>query len=268
MKKLLIILLLALAVPKMSPCHAQGRQGRFVLGVEGTSGNIWSATFLSIPTAIINATILSLQETDDDLMNDYLEDFSDLAFSYRVNRIKVNGQKIDCDGNKLYGFKAKDLFRDFEYILKLGWQPEQFPVGFYARVGFRHENFQTRISEDEEWAKHRLNCLRPGICIRISPLENMIREYGLCPIFDIGSNYDYHLSYKGKYGNDKSQLNNGISTYLGIGVKSEQGNSLVLTLDRENYDLFNKDFTVDGIKPYENTKTNRYNIKLSLNLAL
>lgn len=265
MKKLLIILLLALAVFRISPCHAQGR---FIFGVEGYSGNLWSATALAVPTAIINGTILSLQRHNDDLLDEYFEDFSDLAFAYRVNRIKVNNQKIKSDGNNYLGFKAKDLFRDIEYTLKIGWQPEQIPVGFYARIGYRHENFQTRLDETHEWTKHRLNCLRPGVCIRISPLENMIREYGVCPILDIGSNYDYYLSYKGEYGNDKSQLNNGISTFFGIGVKSEHGNSLMLTLDRQNYNLFNKDYEVDGLKPYEDVKTNRYNIRVSLNLSL
>ena len=239
-------------------------QNKFILGVECNSGNLWSEGFLGIPTRFINGVILGLQGYDIEEMSS----FPGSSITYRYNRIKVNGQKMDYDGHNTFGFKGVDLFRDFEYSLKFGWQPPQIPVGFYARVGYRHENFETRMSETDEWTKHRINCLRPGIGIRISPLENLIDEYDWCPIIEIGSTYDYYLSYKGAYGSDKDQLNNGVSLCIGLGAKFESGTALMLTFDRQNYDLFNKDFTVDGLKPYENTETNHFNISLSLSLGL
>lgn len=254
-------LLLMLAAMLLMPSKISA-QGRFILGVESNSGNFWSGTLLGLPTTFINGMIQAFLGYDEEEIG------GGSAYTFRFNRIKMNGQKMDYDGNLFFGFKAKDLFRDFEYSLKLGWQPEQIPVGFYARIGYRHENFQTRMSEADEWTKHRLNCLRPGICIRISPLENMIGNYGFCPIVDIGSNYDYYLSYKGRYGNDKSQLNNGVSTFIGIGLKDGNGNALMLTYDRQNYNLFNKDFTIDGVKPYEDTQTKHFNFALSLSLGL
>lgn len=239
-------------------------QGKFILGVECSSGNIWSESFLGIPTRFINGFILGMQGYDIEEMGA----FPGSSITYRYNRIKYNGQSVDYDGHKTFGFKAVDLFRDFEYSIKFGWQPVQIPVGFYAKVGYRHENFETRVSEEDEWTKHRINCLRPGIGIRISPLENMIDDYDWCPIIEIGSTYDYYIGYRGAYGSDKSQLNNGVSLCVSLGAKFESGVAIMLTFDHQNYDLFNKDYTVDGMKPYENTETKHFNISLSLSLGL
>jgi hypothetical protein len=239
-------------------------QGEFLFGVECNSGNLWSVGFLGIPTRFINAFILKLQGYDIEEM----VGIPGSSFTYRYNRIKDNGQKVDYKGHNMFGFKAVDLFRDFEYSLKFGWQPRQLPVGFYARVGYRHENFQTRHQGNDNWTKHRINCLRPGLGIRVSPLENMVRKNGWCPIVDVGGYYDYYISYKGTYGNDKDQLNNGVSTYIGIGLKNESGTAFMLTFDNENYDLFNKDFTVDGVKPYADTKSTHFNISFSCSIGL
>jgi hypothetical protein len=258
-KNILVLLVALQFIPATSFA-----QGKLILGVECNSGNVWSEALLGIPTRIINGFILGLQGYDIDEMGS----IPGSSITYRYNRIKVNGQKVDYDGNKTFGFKAVDLFRDFEYSLKFGWQPHQIPVGFYARVGYRHENFETRISEADEWTKHRINYLRPGIGIRISPLENLIEEYDWCPIIEIGSTYDLYLSYNGAYGNDKNQLNNGISLCVSLGAKFESGSALMLTFDRQNYNLFNKEYTVDGIKPYENTESNHFNISLSFSLGL
>lgn len=243
-------------------------QNNFILGIECNSGNLWSEGFLGIPTRFINGIILGLQGYDIEEMHN----FPGSSITYRYNRVKVNGQKMDYDGHNTFGFKAVDLFRDFEYSLKFGWQPQQIPVGFYARVGYRHENFETRMSEADEWTKHRINCFRPGIGVRISPFENLLGlvhwDRRFCPILEIGSNYDYYISYNGAYDNDKKQLNNGVSTFIGVGIKGVSGTAFMLTIDRQNYDLFNKDFTIDNTKPYENTETNHFNISLSLSLGL
>lgn len=254
---------LLLVMMWLCPCRAVA-QGKFILGVECSTGNIWSEVFLGYPTRWINGVVLSLQGYNIKEMGG----FPGSSLTSRYNRIKMDGQKVDYDGHKFYGFKAVDLFQDFEYSLKFGWQPSQVPVGFYARVGYRHENFETRMSEDDGWSKHRINCLRPGISIRISPLENMIDECKWCPIIEVGSTYDYYLSYKGIYGKDKDQLNNGVSLCCGLGVKFKSGAAVMLTLDHQNYDLFNKNYTVDGLKPYESTKTTHFNIGMSLSLGL
>lgn len=257
------ILLSLMAIMLFAPSNVLA-QKNFIIGVECNSGNFWSENFLGVPTRFINGVILGLQGYDINEMGA----FPGSALTYRFNKIKVDGQKVDYDGNHFFGFKAVDLFRDFEYNLKLGWQPSQIPVGFYAKVGYRHENFETKLPDENEWTKHRLNCLRPGIGIRISPLENMIDDYKWCPIIEIGSTYDYYLSYKGVYGKDKNQLNNGVSTCIGVGAKFRTGAAVMLTFDRQNYDLFNKDFTVDGVKPFENVETNHFNIQLSMSLGL
>ncbi len=255
------IVLVLFTVIVFSPSRSYA-QGSFIFGLECKTGNFWSANFLGLPTSIINSFIYQAQGYER-------EDIAPtgVATTLRFNRIKVNGKKVDYEGHNYFGFKAKDLFRDFEYSVKLGWQPVQIPVGFYARLGFRHENFETRMP-NMDWSKNRLNCLRPGIGIRISPLENMVDGYGWCPVLEIGSTYDYYLSYKGAYGDSKDQINNGISLNAGLGVKLESGIAIMLLVDKENYDLFNKDFVVDGIKPYENTESSHLNVSVSMSFGL
>lgn len=257
--KRFVLVLFAMLMLSSSRTYAQGS---IIFGLECKTGNFWSTNFLGIPTVFLNSMIFSALDYDEDDIAP-----SGIGTTYRYNRIKVNGEKIDYEGHNYFGFKAKDLFRDFEYSLKIGWQPVQIPVGFYARIGYRHENFETKMP-NMDWSKNRLNCLRPGIGIRISPLENMIDNYGWCPVVELGSTYDYYLSYKGAYGDSKDQINNGLSLNVGIGVKVESGAAVMLTLDKENYDLFNKDFIVDGIKPYENTETNHFNVSISLSFGL
>lgn len=252
-----------LGIVLLFPANATAK-GKFIFGVECNSGNIWSEGFLGIPTRYINGVVMAMQGYDIEEQGS----FPGSSLTFRFNRIKVNGQKIDYNGNKFFGFKGLDLFRDFEYSLKFGWQPKQIPVGFYARLGYRHENFDTRISKADDWTEHRLNCLRPGIGVRISPLENILDDFILCPIIELGGYYDYYLSYKGAYGNDKEQLNNGVSAYIGVGVKGKSGTAFMLTLDRENYSLFNKNYTVDGIKPYADTETKHFNISMSFSIGL
>lgn len=260
LEKALVSLLLMMF---LMPSNAKA-QGKFIFGAECNSGNLWSVGILGIPTRLINAVILEMQGYNIGEM----AGVPGSAVTYRFNRIKVNGQKVDYDGNHFFGFKGVDLFRDFEYSLKFGYQPTQIPVGFYARVGYRHENFETRLSDTDDWTKHRLNCLRPGLGIRISPMENLLDEHAVCPIIELGGYYDYYLSYKGAYGKDKDQLNNGVSLYVGIGIKGESGTAFMLTFDHENYDLFNKDFMVNGVKPYADTKTTHFNISLSCSIGL
>jgi len=181
----------------------------------------------------------------------------------RFNSIKQNGQKFDYDGKHVFGFKGVDLFRDLEVTGKIGWQPVRVPVGIYARFGFSHENFDSRANSNEAWMKHRINTLRPGLGLRISPFETMAGLKGFCPILEIGSTYDYHIGYSNGIDDTTDAINNGISLNVAAGLKFNNGYALMLTFDKQNYDLFNGDYVRNGVKPYENMKTNHFRISLS-----
>ena len=181
---------------------------------------------------------------------------------YGVNKMPPF-KNIGHNFKQMVGFKAEDLFRDFEYSVKFGWQPVQIPVGFFARFGYRHESFRFREDDQSEWIKHRMEVLRPGLGIRISPLENLMDEKGWCPVVEFGSSYDFHVGYRGGYDNNKKEINDGLSTHVGIGVKTE-GASIIFDIERDHYDLFNKDFEYNGTKPYADVTSNRWCFSISI----
>lgn len=251
---------------------------KFFFVAESRSTNLWSSAVGGYSAMIINTLI-----TGTNNIGYYYEhgNLSDGKFTVnanavpgfgitlkRWNEVKKYGEKIDVNNFKPFGFKAVDLFRDFEYSLKFGWQPRQIPVGLYAKVGYKHENFNTRIDENSNWTKHRINTFRPGLGIKVSPFENLLGHNAFCPVFEIGSTYNYHFNYKGGVNGDVKELNNGISAHIAVGAKMKSGTALFLRFEKDTYDLFNKDYTVNGVKPYEGYTTNRCNLTFSIDVGL
>lgn len=247
-KTRLVCLFLVVVLLKAMPIKAQN-QVFFNYGI--VTGNEWSTLLFEIPFLIPNAI--------------KTEQFG-LPFPViplRFNTIKQNGQKWDYNGHNVFGFKGVDLFRDFEVMGKVGWQPVWSPVGVYARIGYAHENFETRSSNDDNWLKHRINYIRPGLGIRVSPFENLVATKRFCPILEIGSTYDYYISYSNSIDDSTDALNNGISFNIAAGIKFENGYAIMLSFERQNYDLFNNDYQRHGQKPFEGVTTSHS--RLSLN---
>lgn len=260
-------------------------QGRFFFVTESRSTNLWSAFVGGTIAANINKLITKEETIEYHQSGGWYSEslFGDLKYRpeirvswvpgiaatfYRWNEMKNYGSKIETDNFRFFGFKAVDLFRDFEYSLKFGWQPQQIPVGFYAKIGYKHENFNSRIDENSNWTKHRINTFRPGLGIKVSPLENLLGNKAFCPVFEIGSTYNYHFNYKGGMNSDVKELNNGISAHIAVGAKMKSGTALFLRFEKDTYDLFNKDYTVNGVKPYEGYTTNRCNLTFSIDVGL
>ena len=242
-------------------------QSRILFNVELKSGNFWSASFLGLPIQILDGL---LSEDEESVLG------STVGLNYRVVNYKNYGSTLECYGDnrqphfknlrrnakQIFGFKAEDLFRDFEYSVKFGWQPMQIPVGIYGRIGYAHETFKFKFTDEGDWIKHRINSFRPGIGIRISPMVNLLDEYGVAPIVEFGSTYNYHFSYRGGIDDDKDELNDGLSSHVALGVKLESG-AILFDIERDHYDLFNKDYEYQGSKPYAHLTSNRWNFNIT-----
>ena len=247
-KARLSCLLLVVMLLKVVPIKAQNE---FFYNFGANAGNEWGDLLLQLPLLIpscIEAGSIQIPLPTVPL---------------RFNTIKQNGQKWDYDGKHVFGFKGVDLFRDFEIMGKFGWQPVWSPVGIYARFGFAHENFDTRSPNDDKWLKHRINYIRPGLGIRLSPFENLIGTKKFCPILEIGSTYDLYVGYKNGIDKKTDALNNGVTFNIAAGIKTKNGFAIMLTFDKQNYDLFNNDYERSGQKPFEGVTTNHFRLFLS-----
>lgn len=258
MLKSLKAMLLGLVIASAGPVHAGND---FFFEVYGGSTNMWSNCFLSLPTSIANALLYESILDDDEVGGS-------LWARWDIFQIKMDGEKVKQDGNfwqNKYGFKARDMFRNFQYGLRFGWQPELSPFGVYVSCAYQHRHFKALFDDSGDWSKYNLNYVRPGVGIRITPLINLLDEEGWSPIVEIGTAYNYNFSCSAPYDDTKDQFNNGITTTFGLGARFEDW-SLSAGVELDNYSLFNKDFTPDkGITyPYKDVKTNHTTIYLSL----
>lgn len=210
-----------------------------------SSGNFWTGLF-SYAVEPIN--------------NHVFNDFGRKEMRIRVASFKNDGQSMDYDGNNVFGFKFVDLFRDIEPSLKFGYQKGTHIVGVYGRLGYRHENFQTKLNNADEYSKHRIDWFRPGIGVEITPFSKMaLLGKKWYPTFEIGGIYNQCIGYKGEY-ESKEVINNGITSRYALSVKNGKGIKFSLSLDIDHFDLFNKDFSPkNGItQPYKNVTSKRF----------
>ena len=187
--------------------------------------------------------------------------------------MKDNGELVDYQIANPYTATSYNLFNDMELGLKLGWQGSESPVGLWVFGAYGLNKYRLRFLGEHEYSKHKLQSLRTGLGVKISPLKFLLDEYDWCPIIELGTTYINNFSYKGPNGSDKDQINNGIRTNYGIGAQfgedSEYG-SVMLSLDMAHYNLFNTKYTPDGgfWYPYANFKSKDFIVSLSLTLNL
>lgn len=208
------------------------------------SGNCWT-DILSYASSLINSYIFN--------------DFGRSEMRIRVASFDNDGESMDYDGNKVFGFHAVDLFRDIEPSLKFGYQKATNAIGVYGRLGYRHENFQTKLKNVESYSKHRIDWFRPGVGVEITPLSKMARVGKWYPTIEIGGIYNYCIGYRGEY-DSKDVINNGITSRYALSVKNGKGIKFSLSLDIDHFDLFNKDFSPKNgtIQPYKNVTSKRF----------
>lgn len=246
-----------LLIASSFPTRAQ--ENGWIAGVYTNSNNVWTNDILQTAGLLLNIPLAlatnGAASYDLDVVNWHFIDMED------------NGEDIDFKLNNPYGFKAYDLFNDMEFGIKLGWQGSQSIVGGYVYGAYGMNQYKLRFLGDDGYTKHRLQSWRLGVRMRLSPFYANIDEHGWCPIIELGTTYVNNFKYKGPYGSDKNQINNGMRTYYAVGVSFETYD-IMLCLDMANYDIFNRKYTPDGgfWYPYANFKDRDFNISLKMNL--
>ena len=200
------------------------------------------------------------------------------VFSYRWVSLTDNGETVDYQRTPAgFGFKAYDLWNDIEAGLKGGWQGAQSPIGVYAYIAYGHNQYKLRFPGEHEYSKHKLHSFRFGVGTRISPLKFLLEgRRKWCPVVELGTTYIKNFSYKGPYGGDIDQINDGIRTSFALGAQiggSKWKNSCFLVcVDVAQYDLFNRDYTPDGgfWFPYANVRSKDWilSLRYTINMEL
>ncbi len=263
-KRLKCIMLVSMLLIMDNPMYTFAQKSPWIFGLHTRSNSVITNDVLGLADILVNTAITSLTEGAVP---------TELSFiDYHYVSVKDNGEPLKYQRNNPYGFTSYDLFNDLEVGLKFGWQGAESPIGFYVYGAYGINQYKLRFIGEQDYNKHKLQNLRLGVGIRISPLNFLLEEYEWCPIVDIGTTYVNNFSYKGPYGNDKNQINNGLRSYYGIGALfGERGTvSVMLCLDMANYDIFNKDYTPDNgfWYPYANFKSTDLNVSLKLGINL
>lgn len=229
-------------------------ESNFNFTMYGGANNFWSNTVFQFPASLIsNITTL--------LIND--EQYLGGSYRYEIFNVKEAGEKVHTYKGRFFGFRAKDLFSDIQYGLKLGWAPEYSPVGLYVSCSYQFSRFEADFAATGPQT-YKLNSVRPGAGIRLTPLIGRIEDDGWSPFIEAGVGYNYYFNVKGAYNNSRKQFRNGIISTFGAGVRDAYI-SLSGGVEIDHSDLFNKNFTPDGglTFPYTDVKTSRITIFIS-----
>lgn len=250
MKKIALLLLTTYMSSMQLSAHSN-----FFFNSYGGSVNFWSSIYMQMPTNLL-----------DMLVN--MKDPRGLGGSIRgeVFNLKADGAKVKIDKGNYWGFKKKDMFSNFQYGLKFGWQPELSPFGIFLTCAYQHRQFKVLLNpEVDGWSKFKLNYVRPGIGIRITPCISLLKYNGWSPIIEIGTGYNYNFKCSAPNENPKDQFENGMTTSFGAGVRFYNV-SISGGAEIDNYNLFNKDFTPDGgiTYPYKNINSKHITIFVSV----
>lgn len=229
----------------MLPC--QMFAGDFFFGLAARTGNFWISP-------------LSVVALSKDLSYDWMA-------------VKDGQGNIDVEDGNVFGFKARDLFRNFGIGATAGFQPAFSPLGVYVTGGYDFRQFRMQPDRSMDFReKYKLSSFNVGIGVRIAPaLLFTDEEPNVTPFIEIGTKYNKIFSCKAPYDNNKDQFNSGFTTHFALGIRNvdddENTYSFFIYYDMPNYNYFNKGFTLDnGIMPYENITAKSHRIGLGLTM--
>ncbi len=220
----------------------------------GGANNIWSNTLFQFPASVIS-------DLTTGLIND--EDYIGGSYRYELFNIKQDGEKVNMYKGRFFGFRAKDLFSNIQYGLKFGWAPKFSPFGIYVSCAYQFRRFEAEF-DDTGHQTYKLNSVRPGVGIRLTPFIGRVEEDSWSPILEVGTSYNYYFNVKGAYDNNKDQFNSGMISTFALGARNPDI-SITGGVEIDHYNLFNKSFTPDaGLTfPYANVKSSHITIFIS-----
>ena len=238
----------------LSPTSAKA-ESDFNFNLYGGSTNFWSNTLFQLPASFLSdgASLLISGMP-----------YYGGSYRYEIFRLKEAGEKVPIYSGKFFGFKAKDLFSNVQYGLKVGWSPKFSPFGVYISCAYQFRRFEADFSQIGP-TTYKFNSVRPGIGIRITPFIGLLEDEKWCPILEIGTSYNYNFKTKGAYDNAKDQFNSGMISTFGIGMRNQKV-AISGGVELDHYNVFNTDFTPDdGITfPYADVKSTHLNIFISV----
>lgn len=251
-RKLVTLLLVAAAV--FMPSVKAYAQTDFSFALYGGANNFWSNTLFQFPSALISEIITGAIDG---------EEYTTVSYRYELFNIKEGGEKVNSYKGRFFGFRAKDLFSDIHYGLKVGWVPKFSPFGVYVSCAYQYRMFEAEFSQIG-MSKYRIHSVRPGVGIRLTPFISLLEDDKLSPFAEMGTSYNYYFGAKAPFGNDKKQFNSGMISTFALGVRSTQL-SITGGVEIDHYSLFNKEFSPDNgvTHPYEDVKTNKLTIFLT-----
>ena len=246
MKKTLFVLLM---IASLFPHSAKSQ---VFMEFECNTSNLWGSMVFGLPTRLMNFVFVSESRGGIPMS----------LWSITSSTVKKNGEEV-ADYNNYSFWGLNGIMKDISYNVKLGWQPDEIPVGIFAIAGWRHEGFEMRLDCMKEPFKYHIQCYRLGLGLRLSPLRNMLSSSRIAPILEVGSTYDTHLPWgRVPFGNDLDQLNNGITYRFGFGVRwnndSGSGMSFIVGCETKKYNQFNTAFEYNGLIPYEGITTSNH----------
>lgn len=216
--------------------------GDFFYGFTSDGGNFWSQLPL-YPAQMLNGLIGGVGVS---------------GTSYAWHDVKDSRGKIKVNGGNYFGFKARDLFRDFGVGFTFGYQPRFSVLGFYINGGYNFRQFNTQVDRNlDNLEKYRIPSWSAGVGLRLTPFVSNLEENGWSPIIELGTKYSQAFSVKAPYGNDEAQIGKGMTTKFGIGFRKynddeDRAYSISLGYEMPHFNYFNKDFVApDGSQPYK-----------------
>ena len=135
---------------------------------------------------------------------------------------------------------------------ELGWKSLVSPFG--AFVGVNWEYSQIVLKNCAESGKHHSQAIVPSVGIRFRLWGGSFeREWK--PALEIGGAYVCNFKYHGPGGYKLGGLNNGFRGKAALGVEFPNTHDAFLIEYSHNFfNYFNKDYEVDGTRPFEGYK--------------
>lgn len=178
-------------------------------------------------------------------------------FRYRANIV----QKLEfANGNavihpKAWGFGGIDWgFNNYAVGYHVGYLSRTNPFGFDLQVSYWQDGYKIDLPQSDMSMKIVKRMVSTALLgkIRIGKYESS----RINPILEIGASYNYAFHYHDDFINDKDAVNNGFNGIVGLGfTNTETHLSWSLRYEHSFFNFYNRDFTYEGQKIFDGSKS-------------
>lgn len=233
---LLIVMLVSCA-----PVHLSA-QRHFYHRLDFGSSNIYTFVGSNLITGFANY-----------LAHDILFDNS---YIYSFYNVSYGGENVRIKAYNPIGITGKDLLNDILGGAKFGYQSDNtgnMNWGVYASGHYKLNQFKARFPFANEYSKECLQYLKPGIglFLTIGSIEKQTKIQ-----IESSVRYNMPIGYHGGFGDSKSVLNKGFSSYYAIKIAGYSWFSAGIYSEFNHYNFYKKN------DRFENSKSKMYNIGL------